>query len=103
MKLGDVALTALLIIISSTAPVMAQIRNPSQDFFERGWEQLEQEIQILQGEQPNPDGNLEKVPPKPLLEVSPSPSNSPNQPINEIESPSQQPGEVENSPQENQK
>ncbi|HEY9649492.1 MAG TPA: hypothetical protein V6C95_02435 [Coleofasciculaceae cyanobacterium] len=103
MKLGDVALTALLITISSAAPVMAQFRNPSQDFFERGWEQLEEEIQILQGEQPNPEENLEEVPSKPLLEVSPSASDSPNQLINKVESPSQQPDEVENSPQENQK
>lgn len=100
MKSGEVALTALLITISLAAPVRAQFQNPSQDFFERGWEQLEQEIQILRGERPNPEGNLEEVPSKPLLEVSPSPSDSPNQRINEVETPSQQPNEVESIQQE---
>lgn len=100
MQSAKVALTALLMTMSLTAPVMAQIRNPSQDFFERGWEQLEQEIEILQGEQPNPEGTLEELPPKPLLEVSPSPTDSPNQPSAQVETPSQQPNEVRNLQQD---
>jgi hypothetical protein len=77
-----------------TVPATAQIRRPSQEFFEEGREQLEREIQILQ--QPSVELNLQETDSEPLLEVSPSPENSRIQQPNEVEPPSLQPNEESN-------
>ena len=96
MKIRVVAFTIVVTTLGLTIPVTAQIRNPSQDFFEQGREQLEREIQILQTEPFTLEGNLEASPSEPALEVSPSPVNSPNENPNEEETPSQQSDEVDN-------
>lgn len=93
MKFRVAALTSLIATMGLTVPVMAQIRNPSQDFFERGREQLEQEIQILQAEPFTLEGNLEASPSEPLLEVTPSPANPPSEQPTVEETPTQQPDE----------
>ena len=93
MKIRVAALTSLLATIGLTVPVMAQIRNPSQDFFEQGREQLEQQIQILQAEPFTLNGNLEAPHQEPLLEVTPSPANPPSEQPNVEETPTQQPDE----------
>ena len=98
MNIKLVLLSTLIGTIGLTVPVMAQIRNPSQDFFDRGREQLEREIQVLQGESSNLEGNQEKQPSEPLLEVSPSPTEIPDA----VETPSQPPNPVDNPEQENQ-
>lgn len=95
MKLRIVSITTLIATIGLTVPVMAQIRNPSQDFFDRGREQLEREIQVLQGESFNLEENLKKPSSEPLLEVSPSPTHSPSETSNEVETPSQPPNQVD--------
>ncbi|HBB34100.1 MAG TPA: hypothetical protein DDZ80_02930 [Cyanobacteria bacterium UBA8803] len=102
MKFVFVALTTVLTAIGITIPATAQIQSPSQDFFEQGWEQLEREIQILQGERSDSSDSLsdaeENVSPpesKPLLEVNPSSSSDPNQKPNEVEPPNQQPNQPE--------
>lgn len=96
MKPGIVILTTLLTAIGLSIPVTAQIRNPSQDFFERGREQLEREIESLQEEPPESEQNPQKRQSQPLLEVSPSPTNEPTQKPAEDETPSQKPHEVNN-------
>ena len=97
MKIRVVAFTILVTTLGLTVPVTAQIRNPSQDFFEQGRERLEREIQILQTEPFSLEGKLEASPSEPALEVSPSPVNSPNENPNGEETPSQQPDdEVDN-------
>ncbi|GAB4177188.1 MAG: hypothetical protein Fur006_08640 [Coleofasciculaceae cyanobacterium] len=96
MKIRVVAFTIVVTTLGLIVPVTAQIRNPSQDFFEQGREQLEREIQILQTEPFTLEGNLEASPSEPALEVSPSPVNSPNENPNEEETPSQQSDEVDN-------
>jgi hypothetical protein len=98
MNIKLVLVSTLIGTIGLTVPVTAQIRNPSQDFFDRGREQLEREIQALQGEGEafNLEGNLKQPPSEPILEVSPSPTTSPSETPNEVETPSQQPNQVEN-------
>jgi hypothetical protein len=98
MNIQRVLLSTLIGTIGLTLPVTAQIRNPSQDFFDRGREQLEREIQVLQGEGGAfiLEGNLEQQPSEPILEVSPSPTTSPSETQDEVETPSQQPNQVEN-------
>jgi hypothetical protein len=88
MNIKAIALTTLVATIGSTVPATAQRRNPSQEFFEQGWERLEREIQILQAEPLKPRVNLEKPPSQPVLEVSPSPANLPSKQPNELEKPS---------------
>lgn len=100
MDIRVVAFTVFVTTLGLTVPVMAQIRNPSQDFFEQGRERLEREIQILQTEPFSLEGNLEASPSKPALEVSPSPVNPANENPNQEETPSQQPNEVDNQEQE---
>lgn len=98
MNIKLVLVSTLIGTIGLTVPVTAQIRNPSQDFFDRGREQLEREIQVLQGESLNLQGNLDQQSSEPILEVSPSPSETPDA----GETPSQQPNPVDNREQENQ-
>lgn len=95
MNIKLVLVSTLIGTIGLTVPVTAQIRNPSQDFFDRGREQLEREIQVLQGESLNLQGNLEQPPSEPILEVSPSPTTSPSETQDEVEIPSPQPNQVE--------
>jgi hypothetical protein len=97
MKFRRLALTTLLTTIGLTVPAIAQIQNPSQDFFEQGREQLEREIQILQTEPPDLEQSLQEPQSEPLLEVPASPVSEPSQPPNEDETPSQPPNEVNNS------
>ena len=99
MKIRVVAFTVLVTTLGLTVPATAQIRNPSQDFFEQGRERLEREIQILQTEPFTLDGNIEASPSEPAIEVSPSPVNPANEILNEQETPSQQPNEVDNQGQ----
>ncbi len=97
MKSGIIGLSILLPIIGLSVPVTAQIRNPSQDFFEHGREQLEREIQTLQEEAPQSEQRLQKPPSEPLLQISPSPTNESTQKPHEPETPSyQKPNEVNN-------
>jgi hypothetical protein len=103
MKIRVVALTSLVATITLTVPATAQIRNPSQDFFEQGREQLEREIQVLQTEPLNLEEKLEKPPSEPLPEVSPSPTTPPSEKPNEVVVPSPQPNEVDNQEQRIQK
>lgn len=98
MNIKLVLVSTLIGTIGLTVPVTAQIRNPSQDFFDRGREQLEREIQVLQGESLNLQGNLEQPPSEPILEVSPSPTETPAA----VETPNQPPNAVDNPEQENQ-
>ena len=92
MKLTGIALTTILIMISLTVPVIAQIKRPSQDFFEQGREQLEREIQTLQEESPNLLQSPQKPPAEPILQVSPSPTPSDqNQQPPQVEPPSPKP------------
>ena len=97
MKLTGIALTTILITISLTVPVIAQIKRPSQDFFEQGREQLEREIQNLQQAPSDSEGSLQKPRSEPVLEVSPSPESTPRQKPNEDETPTHKPNEVDNS------
>jgi hypothetical protein len=95
MNIKLILVSTLIGTIGLTVPVTAQIRNPSQDFFDRGREQLEREIQVLQGESLNLQGNLEQRPSEPILEVSPSPTTLPSETQDEVETPSPQPNQVE--------
>jgi hypothetical protein len=107
MKFGIVALTTLITTMGLAVPVTAQIRRPSQDFFDQGRERLEREIQVLQGEPSNSEQSLKKPQTERLLEVSPLPESDRIQPPNEVEirkpvpseveTPSQKPDEVNNS------
>ena len=98
MKTERVAITTLLLItIGLSVPVVAQIRNPSQDFFEQGREQLEREIESLQGESTESQQNPQKPQSTPLLEISPSPANDSIQKPTEDKIPSQKPNERNNS------
>ena len=97
MKSGRVALTTLLLTtIGLSLPVMAQIRNPSQDFFEQGREQLEREIESLQEESTESQQNPQKPQSTPILEINPSPDNDSTQKPAEDEIPSQKPDEGNN-------
>lgn len=96
MKAGIVILTTLITTIGLSVPVMAQIRNPSQDFFEQGREKLEREIESLQEEPPESEHNHQKTQSPPLLEVSPSSANESTQRPTEDKTPSQKPTEVNN-------
>ncbi len=97
MKFGVVALTTLLTAIGLAVPVTAQIKRPSQEFFEQGRDQLEREIQNLQQAPSDSQGSLEKPRSEPVLEVSPSPESTPSQKPNEDETPTHKPNEVDNS------
>lgn len=99
MNIKLILVSTLIGTIGLTVPVTAQIRNPSQDFFDRGREQLEREIQVLQGagEPFSLEGNLEQPPSEPILEVSPSPTETPAA----VEAPNQPPNAVDNPEQEN--
>ena len=98
MKSGRVALTTLLLTtIGLSVPVMAQIRNPSQDFFEQGRERLEREIESLQGESTESEQNPQKPQSAPLLEISPSPADDSTQKPTEEKIPSQKPNQVNNN------
>jgi hypothetical protein len=97
MKFGVALITTIVTIISVAVPVIAQINRPSQDFFERGREQLEREIKILRQESPNTQRNPQKPRSEPVLEVSPSP-NSDRQPNPSLsETPKPQPTQMNNS------
>lgn len=93
MKPQVIALTLLLASIGLIVPVSAQIRNPSQDFFEQGRERVEREIQLLQAKPDYLEENQQKPNSEPLLEILPSPEISPNQEPREVESPQQKPNE----------
>jgi hypothetical protein len=93
MKPKVITLTILLTSIGLIAPVAAQIRNPSQDFFEQGRERVEREIHLLQSKPENSEENQQKPKPEPLLEVLPSPEFSPNQKPMEVETHQQKPNE----------
>ncbi len=99
MNIKGIALLTLIATMSLGVPVIAQTLNPSQEFFERGREQLEREIQMLQAEPFHLEENLEKPPSKPLLEVSPFPTNPPSETPQPIETPTVQPQEGENQEQ----
>ncbi len=92
-KSGIVALTVLVSTIGLIVPVAAQIRNPSQDFFEQGRERLEREIQQIQTNTDNSEENQQKPKSEPLLEVLPSPESSPTQKPRDLETPMQKPNE----------
>jgi hypothetical protein len=96
-KSGVIALTLLLSTMGLAIPAMAQIHNPSQDFFERGREQLEREIQVLQGEAPDLEESLQQPESEQLLDVRPSPEHSPNSQPDDVEAPNPKPDEVNNS------
>lgn len=93
-KSGLLALAALVSTICLIVPVSAQIRNPSQDFFEQGRERLEREIQQIQTNPDYSEENKQKPKSEPLLEVRPSPEISPNQQPREVETPQQKPNDV---------
>jgi hypothetical protein len=93
MKPKVITLTILLTYIGLITPVAAQIRNPSQDFFEQGRERVEREIQLLQSKPENTEENQQKPKSEPLLEVLPSPEVFPNQKPTQGEIPKQQPTE----------
>jgi hypothetical protein len=88
MKLSATIYLTWLAIISMAAPVAAQLRSPSQDFFEQGWEQLEREIQNLQTNPPATE-LLEEADSNPTPEVcsadegeacpEPSPNETPQE------------------------
>ncbi len=94
MKFGVVVLTIAVSSIGLTVPAIAQIRNPSQDFFWQGRQRLEREIQVLQENPSSSDETLQKPPSKPLLEVRPARTSDTNQQQNEVETPQQQPEQV---------
>ena len=96
MKTRVAALTSLIATIGLTVPVAAQIRNPAQDFFDQGREQLEREIQVLQAEPFMLQENLEKPASQPLLDVSPALTNPPSEQPQQVEPPTEQPNESEN-------
>ncbi|HAG85619.1 MAG TPA: hypothetical protein DCL61_31895 [Cyanobacteria bacterium UBA12227] len=101
MKTAFIILTAVLATISLTRQLSAQARTPAQEFFEQGWRELEQQIQILQGEQRNSEENSQQQESEPLLQVNPSASPEANPTPNEVESPSQRPDDQRNNIREN--
>ena len=99
MKYPLVVFTAFIATIGLTIPAMAQIRTPSQDFFEQGRVQLERELQILQGETPESPQDGQKPESKPLLEVTPPPSSDTNQKPSQVETPQEKPNQqINNTP-----
>lgn len=70
MRLSAMIYLIGLATIGMVAPVTAQLRSPSQDFFEQGWEQLEREIQNLQTTPPAAE-LLEEADLNPTPEVCP--------------------------------
>lgn len=96
MKFGVVVLTTLLTTMGLTVPVAAQIQRPSQDFFEQGRQQLEREIQILQGAPIDIGETLQNLQSEPLLEVRPLPQSSSSE-QNQVETFRQKPNEVNNT------
>ncbi len=99
MKVKVVALTLLVATMGVAVPVMAQTRNPSQDFFEQGRDQLEREIQNLQTQPITLEDKVDTPPSEPLLEVSPAPTNPANEKPNQVETPNQQPSQGDNQEQ----
>jgi hypothetical protein len=97
MKSKVVAIATLLATVGLTAPVLAQIKTPSQEFFEQGRERLDREIQILRGESPNLEENSQKPQSEPVLEVNPSPVSEPNQQPTAVENSSPKPIEIYNN------
>jgi hypothetical protein len=95
MKFSVVALTTLVTTLGLAVPGMAQIRNPSQDFFDQGRERLEREIQVLQSEPTNSEQSQKKPQSEPLLEVSPDVGGDRIGPLNDLKKPNVKPGEVE--------
>lgn len=95
MNIKVVLLCTLIGTTGLTVPAIAQIRNPSQDFFDQGREQLEREIQVLQGESLDLGDNHEKQPSEPILNTSPAPTPPPNETPNEVKTPTQQPNQVD--------
>ncbi|MBE9127154.1 MULTISPECIES: hypothetical protein [unclassified Coleofasciculus] len=94
MRFTFIALTTVFASIGFITQATAQVRTPTQEFFEQGWEQLEREIQNLQGERPNSEVNLQQQQAdesKPLLEVNPTLPSEPSQTPTEIESPKPNP------------
>lgn len=94
MNYKAVVLLTLLTTIGFTLPATAQIQNPSQDFFEQGWEQLEREIEILR-EKPLTEETNQSAESEPLLEVKPNPATE-FRPLDEEETPIETPDEIEN-------
>ncbi|NEP00279.1 MAG: hypothetical protein F6K58_16685 [Symploca sp. SIO2E9] len=93
MKYTVAALTVLLTLCLGV-PVAAQSRNSSQDFFERGWDELEREVQILQTEESDPatllsdpEELLQKSPSESTLELCRDPESELNQELDEEEIP----------------
>lgn len=101
MKYLLVILTTFVATIGLSTPVMAQIRTPSQDFFEQGRVQLERELQILQGQTSESPQDEQKPESKPLLEVAPTPSSDTNQKPNQGETPQEKPNQQINNTPEN--
>ncbi|MCP2732591.1 hypothetical protein [Limnofasciculus baicalensis] len=100
MKYPLIVLTAFVATIGLTIPAIAQIRTPSQDFFEQGRVQLERELQILQEETSESPQDEQKPESKPLLEVTPTPSSDTNQKPNQVETPQEKPNQkINNTPQ----
>lgn len=71
MRLSAIIYLTWLAIIGMAAPATAQLRSPSQDFFEQGREQLEREIENLQTEPPSAE-LLQEADSKPTPEVCPA-------------------------------
>lgn len=101
MQYPLVILTAFIATIGLTIPATAQIRTPSQDFFERGRVQLERELEILQGQTSESPLDEQKPESKPLLEVTPIPSSDSNQKPNQVETPEEKPNQQINNTPEN--
>lgn len=97
MKSGVIVFTTVVATLGGLiVPVSAQLPNRSQEFFEWGREQLEQEIQILQGNPSNPDKPLQATE-EPILDISPSPESTPSQQPEHSEPLSQQSDEANKS------
>jgi hypothetical protein len=101
MKYPLIVLTAFVATIGLSTPAIAQIRTPSQDFFEQGRVQLERELEILQGETSSLQEDEQKPESKPLLEVTPTPSSDTNQKPNQVETPQEKPNQPINKTPEN--
>ncbi|HBE17252.1 MAG TPA: hypothetical protein DEG17_27530 [Cyanobacteria bacterium UBA11149] len=98
MKYPLFILTAIISTIALTIPAIAQIRTPSQDFFEQGRELLERELQLLQGQNSELPEEGNKPESKPLLEVTPTPSEDDNQNPDAVETPEAKPNQPVNTP-----
>lgn len=86
MKCTLVILTTGFTTLGLIGQATAQIRTPTQEFFEQGLQQVEREIQLLQGERSVTEENHQQQPKsKPLLEINPASSDAPSQQPSEIE------------------